>query len=128
MHWSRMMTGSITIAVISLIGLSACNEPDNMTSGPPALQYGLDETCDETRDGVRLVMYYDAPSETFLGTLGNTTEDIVQQIRVRLRLSNGADVLTPHFPLDPGEEDDVFFDVSQARSFTTWDAYPVVGP
>ena len=128
MNWSRRMTGALTIAVISLIGLVACNEPDNMTSGPPALQYGLDETCDETRDGVRLVMRYDAPSETFLGTLGNTTEDILQQVRVRLRLSNGTDVLTPQFGLNPGEEGDVTFDVSAAWSFTTWDAYPVVGP
>lgn len=125
---SRMTTSAIMIALISLTGFVACNEPDNMTNGLSALPYGLDDTCDETRDGVRLILRYDAPSETFIGTLENTTETLLQQVRIRVRLSHGVDVLTPHFHLDPGESGDVSFDVSNARGFTTWDAYPVVGP
>ena len=46
-----------------------------------ATQYGLDETFDMVRAGARLVLRYDAATETFTGTVENTTGATLQQVR-----------------------------------------------
>ncbi len=57
--------------------------------GDHAHQLSLDDTCDESREGVRLVMSYDQVSSSFIGTLENVTDQSVSDVRVEVQLSNG---------------------------------------
>ena len=48
-----------------------------------------DETFDMVRGGARLVMNYDAPSNSFEGTVENTTNNVLTRVRIEVHLSNG---------------------------------------
>ena len=65
----------------------------------------LDETFEDVRRGTLLVLNYDAPSNSFKGTVENTTEGVLERVRVEVHLSNGTE-LGPTTPTDmaPGEE------------------------
>ena len=63
-----------------------------------------DETYDAVRSGARLILDYDAASNSFRGTLENTTQGALDRVRIEVHLSNGAE-LGPTTPTDmaPGE-------------------------
>ena len=90
-------------------------------------QYGMDETYDEVRAGARLSISYDRSSNTFTGTVENTTGDTLKRVRVEVHLSNGIE-LGPTTPVDPapGETADVALKASD-QPFDTWSAHPEVG-
>ena len=93
-----------------------------------ATQYGLVDTYDQVRAGARLVISYDLGSNTFAGTVENTTGATLPQVRVEVHLSNGVE-LGPTTPVDlaPGETADVTLEAS-VKPFETWSAHPEVGP
>ncbi len=86
-----------------------------------------DETFDAVRGGTRLMMSYDAPSNSFRGTVENTTNGVLDQVRIEVHLSNGTE-LDPTTPtaLAPGEVLAVTLPATQA-SFTGWVAHAEVG-
>ena len=86
-----------------------------------------DETFDMVRSGARLVLSYDAPSNSFKGTVENTTSSVLGQVRIEVHLSNGTE-LGPTTPVDlaPGEVATVNLPSTQA-SFTGWVAHAEVG-
>ena len=86
-----------------------------------------DETFDQVRGGARLVLGYDAPSNSFQGVVVNTTGNVLNQVRVEVHLSNGTE-LGPTTPVDmaPGEAMAVNLPATQA-SFTGWIAHAEVG-
>ena len=90
-------------------------------------QYSLDETYDEVRAGARLIISYDAASNSFSGTVENTTEGILKRVRVEVHLSNGIE-LGPTSPVDlvPGEKLEVTLEAS-SQPFETWSAHPETG-
>ena len=94
-------------------------------SGANAL--ALDETYDAVRSGVRLILKYDAPSNSFKGTVENTTNGVLGRVRIEVHLSNGAE-LGPTTPTDMarGEVATVNLPATQA-SFTGWTAHAEVG-
>ena len=55
-------------------------------------QYGVNETYDEVRAGARLIISYDADSNTFNGSVENTTSSTLTQVRVEVHLSNGIEL------------------------------------
>ena len=65
---------------------------------------GLGETFDMVRGGARLILGYDAPSNSFKGTVENTTNSVLSRVRIEVHLSNGTE-LGPTAPVDlaPGE-------------------------
>ena len=81
------------------------------------------EEYDEVRGGARLILAYDAASNSFIGTVENTTDAILQKVRVEVHLSNGLE-LGPTNPLDmaPGEIKSVTLSV-----FESWTAHAEVG-
>ena len=138
------------IAVLSLLVLSsvvACNSTTGPTDSGEAgegahseggegtsgeaeesgAQLGLSETYDQVRNGARLIIRYDAQANSFLGTVENTTNGTLRQVRVEVHLSNGIE-LGPTTPTDlgPGQ---IIDDTLQATStgFTQWSAHPEVG-
>ena len=92
-----------------------------------ANQLAPDETFDMVRSGARLILSYDASRNAFTGTVENTTNNVLQQVRIEVHLSNGAE-LGPTTPVDlgPGEKIDVILP-STAAAFTSWVAHAEVG-
>ncbi len=89
--------------------------------------YALDETYDEVRGGARLILTYDTTNNTFSGTVENTTDDVLQSVRVEVHLSNGVE-LGPTTPIDlaPGEQADVMMDATN-MVFDSWSTHVEVG-
>ncbi len=86
-----------------------------------------DETFDEVRGGARLVLSYDAVSNSFKGTVENTTNGVLDKVRIEVHLSNGTE-LGPTTPTDmaPGEAAPINLPATPA-AFTGWIAHAEVG-
>ena len=86
-----------------------------------------DESLDEVRSGARLSLGYDAPSNSFEGTVENTTGDILFRVRVEVHLSNGAE-LGPTTPtnITPGGVLTISLPATE-ESFTGWTAHVEIG-
>ncbi len=95
--------------------------------GSGADSLALDETYDAVRSGARLILKYDAPSNSFEGTVENTTNGVLGRVRIEVHLSNGTE-LGPTTPTDmaPGEVATVNLPATQAL-FTGWTAHAEVG-
>ena len=89
--------------------------------------YALDESHDVVRGGARLILKYDATNNTFSGTVENTTDDVLQSVRVEVHLSNGVE-LGPTTPIDlaPGDQADVMMDATN-MVFDSWSTHVEVG-
>ena len=92
-----------------------------------AAQLALDETFDAVRGGARLILIYDPQSNSFVGTVENTTSNVLSRVRIEVHLSNGTE-LGPTIPVDlaPREVRNVYLPATQ-QSFTTWIAHAEVG-
>ncbi len=90
-------------------------------------ELALNETYDEVRSGARLILAYDAQSNSFNGTVENTTDKTLKRVRVEVHLSNGKE-LGPTTPADlgPGEKRDVTLTATD-EDFDGWTAHPEVG-
>lgn len=95
--------------------------------GSGANTLALDEAFDEVSGGARLILNYDAPSNSFKGTVENTTDSVLKRVRIEVHLSNGTE-LGPTTPIDmhPGAVAVVNMPATQA-SFTGWIAHAEVG-
>jgi len=91
------------------------------------MQFGLSDECDEVRKGAHLVLSYDAEKNLFRGTVENTTEEILENVRVEVHLSNGIE-LGPTEPVDLPAGETVVFDLEGSEEeFETWSAHAEVG-
>ena len=90
-------------------------------------ELALNERYDEVRNGARLILAYDAQSNSFSGTVENTTDEPLKGVRVEVHLSNGKE-LGPTTPADlgPGEKRDVKL-TATSKDFDRWTAHPEVG-
>ncbi len=86
-----------------------------------------DETFDTVRGGARLILNYDAASNAFMGTVENTTNSTLTNVRIEVHLSNGTE-LGPTTPVDmaPGEVIAISLP-STPESFTGWTPHAEVG-
>lgn len=138
----RHYLGIFTIIAFALIvSLSGCSESDTANPTTPgtsdeesANQLTLDETYDNTRNGARLIMKYYAAEKSFKGTVENTTDAVLQQVRVEIHLydsktGNSTAELGPTTPKDlaPGEIQDIVLP-EEGPAFDRWTAHPEVGP
>ncbi len=85
------------------------------------------DTYDETRNGARLVLSYDAAANAFAGTVENTTDRVLTRARVEIHLSNGTE-LGPTTPTDlaPGQVLEIRLP-STTASFTSWTTHAEIG-
>ena len=100
----------IMITVMLTVGLiSGCSNDDILKDSgeESSTELTLNETYDNVRNGARLILAYDAQSNSFKGTVENTTDETLQQVRVEVHLSNGTE-LGPTTPVDlqPGAQSD----------------------
>ena len=100
---------------------------DGGEEGNRAITLALDETFDAVRSGARLILSYDAPSNSFKGTVENTTNGVLSRVRIEVHLSNGTE-LGPTTPTDmaPGEVVAINLPATQA-AFTGWTTHVEVG-
>ena len=90
-------------------------------------EYALNETYDEVRNGARLILAYDAQSNSFNGTVENTTSKTLKRVRVEVHLSNGIELgPTTSADLGPGEKIGVKL-TATSKNFDRWTAHPEVG-
>ena len=95
--------------------------------GESGIRYGLSETANEIRSGVNLVISYDEPREKFNGTVTNTTNATVSNVRVEVHLSSGIELgPTARMNLTPGQARSVELDAS-GQTFTWWTVHVEVG-
>ena len=89
-------------------------------------QYALDEIVDQVRGGARLILAYDATSNSFSGIVENVTDAVLEEVRVEVHLSNGIE-LGPTTPtaLEPGEQTEVFLNANNI--FDSWSTHAEVG-
>ncbi len=86
-----------------------------------------DETFDAVRGGARLILSYDAASNLFEGTVENTTNGVLDRVRIEVHLSNGTELgPTPPIALAPGEVLAIILQ-STPDSFDGWIAHAEVG-
>ena len=92
-----------------------------------AAKLALDETFDQVRAGARLILRYDAPTNSFMGTVENTTNNVLTRVRIEVHLSNGTE-LGPTVPVDmaPGEVLAVNL-AATPEPFTGWIPHAEVG-
>ena len=96
--------------------------------GEEGTRYDPDETCDKIfENGVHLVMYYDAENTSFIGTVENTLQELLEDVRVEVHVSTGEE-LGPTAPVDllPGEISDVELETTNTN-FEWWSVHPEVG-
>jgi hypothetical protein len=118
------------IIVVLALAISACSNTvrnDNTHQEESGIELALDESYDQVRNGARLILAFDASSNTFKGHVENTTDGILKKVRVEVHLSNGVE-LGPTTPsdLDPGESMPVTL-TTTSDDFDGWTAHPEVG-
>ena len=132
--------GTLTLLAVILIAATiGCDRAtQQMIPTMPAddeessVRYGLADTYDNVRNGARLIIAYDAATDAFTGTVTNTTNAILTQVRVEVHLYDGTVTVdelgpTPNVDLMPGESHAITLPVG-GQSFIEWVAHPEVGP
>jgi len=90
-------------------------------------ELALDATYDKVRHGARLILAYEAASNSFVGTVHNDTEKTLEAVRVEVHLSNGKELgPTPAADLAPGQQRPVRL-TAESTGFDGWTAHPEVG-
>ena len=150
-HSSRTL---VVIVLMSMIGAGGCSNEatseeqqdeeilaattDEHLRGGPGVDTGdegeesgtelsLNDTYDQVRNGIRLVLTYSASRNSFDGTVENTTNEPVGRVRVEVHLSNGLE-LGPTTPVDlvAGAQEEVTLPATN-REFDGWTAHAEVG-
>ena len=87
-----------------------------------------EQTFDQVRAGARLILRYDAAANAFKGTVENTTDATLVNVRGEVHLSNGIE-LGPTTPVDltSGQVTSVTLPAS-TQPFDTWNPHAEVGP
>jgi hypothetical protein len=133
---NQRITFAIVVMLVAVISACSSNarSGENQDSGSAtasqeesSIELALNESYDQVRNGARLILAYDAQSNSFNGTVENTTDNTLRQGRVEVHLSNGVE-LGPTTPTDlnPGESVDVTL-AATSNGFDGWTAHPEVG-
>ncbi len=93
----------------------------------PPEQLTKQQSYDRQRAGARLILTYNADSNSFSGTVQNTTDVTLDRVRVEVHLSNGVE-LGPTTPADLAPGQDLYVALaSSPPPFETWSAHVEVG-
>ena len=147
-HYLGILTALTFALIIGIIGCSETDETSSDTAENPmienpeaggsdeesAVQLALTDTYDHTRNGARLILNYDAATNTFKGTVENTTNAVLPQVRVEIHLFNSQGPNptdpelgpTPPVDLAPGQKIPIEL-IAVSEPFDMWVAHPEVG-
>ncbi len=126
----RILAAIAIVAVVSV--MSSCSRTDDLlisNEGEESnVELALNERYDNVRNGARLILDYNAASNAFVGTVENTTNEILMQVRVEVHLSNGVE-LGPTAPVDLAPGAQIAIELkAEGPAFNKWTAHPEVGP
>ncbi|MDE0483986.1 MAG: FxLYD domain-containing protein [Candidatus Poribacteria bacterium] len=127
-HIYNTLPAIVILLIVVIIGCSrTAKQATDNEKEESGTELALDETYDKVRNGARLILNYDAQSNSFKGTVENTTDETLKQVRVEVHLSNVKE-LGPTTPADlaPGEKRDVQL-TATSTDFDGWTAHPEVG-
>ena len=124
----------VCTAALLALGILGCSgsptepsEGQGGEQGESGTQYAISETATEVRAGVRLTISYNSTQQVFSGTVENTTNATVTQVRVEVHLSNGVELgPTPRVDLAPGETKPVDLD-ARGQTFTHYSVHVELG-
>lgn len=127
---SRFGRGLLRL-VLPVFGMAVCGASACLTSpgeeGESGIRYGLTDTATVERKGVELIAWYESADSTFTGTVRNTTDETVRQVRVEIHLSNGVELgPTPRVDLASGETDSFQLDAG-GHTFSWWTIHVEIG-
>ena len=128
-HTYKILTASLVVCAIFVISSCSRTSKPSIDDGEEEsnTELMLNETYDKVRNGARLILAYDAQSNAFKGTVENTTNETLKQVRVEVHLSNGKELgPTPSTDLAPGEKIEVQL-IATNTNFNAWTAHPEVG-
>lgn len=88
---------------------------------------GITETFDAVKNGLRLLLAYNPESEQFEGNLINTTDEIIENARVEVQLSNGMEIgPTESLNLEAGQRVPIHLDAI-GQIFEQWNTHTEIG-
>lgn len=117
------------LTIFVALALIACgNTPVNSgEEGESGTQYKVSDTAQENRQGISLTMNYHTDREQFVGTLTNTTNATVGDVRVEIHLSNGIELgPTSRVEMPAGQTRDVSLD-AKGQNFDRWSVHIEMG-
>jgi len=114
------------MALALMVMLAACN--NTLTEeGESGTRWNANETATETRSGVTLVLSYNSSGQRFDGTVTNTTNSTVSDVRVEIHLSNGTELgPTPRTNLNAQESKPVTLD-ARGQNFDWYSVHVEIG-
>lgn len=123
----KTIQGILSVAVVLLLVVMSGCKSNPVEGNEGGAQLTKTETYDQVRSGARLQMAYDTPSNTFTGTVENTTSNVLTRVRVEIHLSNGTE-LGPTTPTDltPGQVLNISLPAT-SQPFATWSPHAEVG-
>lgn len=121
-----------TVLLIAFLSLACAVDGSDHDDGDEeeGNVYTFNQTHDETRRGVRLILNYDGDQRAFVGTARNTTASTIECVRVEVHLVPAGPELgpTPKVDLASGAESDIMLTVpSSVTDFGVWSAHPESG-
>ena len=121
----------VASAIVLFVSINGCSKTEELSvddgDEESNVELTLTDTYDKVRNGARLILNYDGQSNAFKGTVENTTNETLKQVRVEVHLSNGRE-LGPTTPgdLTPGEKREILL-TATSTDFDKWTAHPEVG-
>ena len=109
-------------------GREGQGEHDHREEGQESgTEFALNQTYNVVQNGARLILAYDAQSNSFIGTVENSTDKTLKQVRIEVHLSNGKEIgPTTLVDLAPGQKRDVKL-MATTKGFVGWTAHSEVG-
>lgn len=90
-------------------------------------QLSIEDTYDVTKHGVRLILRYDKESNSFIGTMENTTSKKIEKARVEVHLSNGTELgPTKPITLNAKMKKELIIKATE-KSFSGWSTHAEIG-
>ena len=84
MNQTNVILSAIIVVLIGIviIGCSKKNTLSHSKDGEESgVELALNETYDRVRNGARLILAHDAQTNAFKGTVENTTDETLKQVR-----------------------------------------------
>ena len=118
-----VMMLTTSIIVISCTTESVAGEgsegPENGESG---IQWNIDQTADETANGLRLILTYNPTTSTFEGTLENVSPSVITMTRVEVHVIDATNNFiefgpTPPTDMQPGATRNISLQITPGLNF-----------
>ncbi len=117
-----LVVSVITILVLTL----ACDDTTGHDDEEEGEHLLIDETYDEVRNGVRLIISYHDSLDSFNGTIENVTLELIEDVRVEVHLSGDIELgPTPEIDLAAGQIENVSLS-AEGNTFEWWSVHAEV--